>query len=100
MEEKVLDKLFSKYAAAVMAQIPVDSIQYTEMRRSFYSGMIAMFSYLVNMPEQDGTNEPTENDLNKMDSLQEEIAVWALTELITMKDSGVDMKPLIECFPK
>lgn len=49
--------------------------QKAEMRKAFYAGAQHVFASLVNHFEE-GT-EPTENDLNRMTMLHDELSAWA-----------------------
>jgi len=57
--------------------VPLDApeVQRTESRRAFYAGAIAMFGGINNMLSP-GQEEPTAEDLKKMDAVDAEIKQW------------------------
>lgn len=70
VKSKVIGSLWESYRKNVIAK-DAGPTQLKEMRFAFYAGASSLFSTIINLLEP-GT-EPTENDLNRMSAIQDEI---------------------------
>ena len=74
---KTMAEMWSGFAEAVLPFAPAGSMQYEEMRKAFYSGGLCLFNWF--MVQMDPEAEPTDNDLKRVDEIEQEIRGFLTT---------------------
>lgn len=70
MESAFIEKEWRKFCLACFGNI--SDQQYTDLRRTFYGGVSALL--FIQLSKLESGEEPTENDMAMMHSIQDELA--------------------------
>ena len=73
---KTMEEMWEGFAGAVIPHVSSSSIQYDEMKKAFFSGAFCLFNWF--MVQMDEDREPTEGDLDKVDTMHKELEAFML----------------------
>ena len=75
---ETMAEMWAGFAGMVIPDVHPHSIQYSEMRKAFYSGALCLFNWF--MVQLEPGDEPTETDLERVSKMSDEIHAFLTAE--------------------
>lgn len=71
--------MWEEYHTQVYPLLHPHSSQYKELERTFYSGVMSLYSWLTE--DLDADDEPTDNDMARMEKLDTELRTYFISKI-------------------